>query len=105
MFLDGVQHLLQVEREFAGLDDEAFGLLAEQRATLAARGGGRARDDGADPGRTSSSPSATSVATTLCAVFGLMRRSWLMARTEGKGSPGRSWPATQAFFTAKTTCS
>ena len=56
-------------------------------------------------GVVTSTPSATSAATTLCAVFGFTLSSWLSTRTEGHLSPGRSCPATTAFFTANRICS
>jgi hypothetical protein len=36
----------------------------------------------------------------LCAVSGLILNAWLKARTDGKESPGLSWPETTLFSTA-----
>ncbi len=56
-------------------------------------------------GVVTSTPSATSAATTLCAVFGFTFNSRLSTRTDGNRSPGRNCPVTTAFFTANRICS
>lgn len=95
-----VDEVVVLDTEALGFDDELFDLLAEELGALFAAGVGRAATTVPMPGWVSSRPSVMRWATILWAVLGFILRSLLRVRTEGNGSPGRSWPEIMAFLAA-----
>lgn len=99
--LDG----FEIQAQMFGLHGQLFDSLLSRFERSAAVEAARRETTVPAPTRTSSSPSSTSCVTTLCAVLGLIFNARLNWRTDGKSSPGRSWPDTMAFLAAYTTCS
>ena len=100
MLGDAGEDVVAGDAEALGFDDELLDLATEELGALLAVESGSAATTLPMPGRVSRRPSLTSCATILWAVLGLILSSRLRARTEGKGSPGRSWPEIMAFCAA-----
>jgi len=81
-------HFIEGETELFGFDHEPLEFRTQQLGAFAASAGFTLATTLPTAGVVTSTPSATSAAITLCAVFGLIRSSWLNTRTDGNFLPG-----------------